>query len=498
MSSNYHTPIAGGAALAVATINSPLGQLDSTLSAFLAGTQGITQLNFGEDTTLTIATVSSLGTVTKTQSRHLIDTEAAAASDDLDTISGGNEGDLILLQIANSARVVTIKHNTGNIYLRAKTDLLLNDTRVVLTLLWDGVRWVEVGGYRINTGYDSTVTIAGGIVTASRPRHLVDTEGAAATDDLDTITGGNEGDILFLEIVNSSRNVVIKHNTGNIFTRTGQDVRLTSTNQAFVCYWNDSRWVEFGKSPLVLEESLSSTLTPVGNITLPRGTRKDTGGGEARLAVKPSYEGRSGWEVKAAAALMVANGIALPTSSGSLASVNQTDTNYLRHQTTAAGGATAGIISTTFNLVRRTYNPFWGVIIRTADAADILTDRIWVGLCSAAPGNVDTIAGATEFAGFRWSTVAGDAGFVPVTKDATTQNVGTPIGTVATNTRYLLTLEFDNSNGVVYFRVNDSAAQAVTLNLPQAATELGFVVLLTTTVATAKNWYISRSWCDHD
>lgn len=139
MTTNYHTDISAGTAT-VASVNTPLGQLDSGITNFRDGVNSFNQLSIGTDTTLTIAA----GAITITKSRHLVDTEAAVASDDLTDINGGAEGDILALQIVNSARVVVVKHNTAKIYLAAQTDFSFSDTREILLLMHDGTRWCEM------------------------------------------------------------------------------------------------------------------------------------------------------------------------------------------------------------------------------------------------------------------------------------------------------------------------------------------------------------------
>ena len=138
MTTNFHTDISAGTAT-VASVNTPLGQLDSAITNFRDGANTFTQLSVGTDTTLTI----SAGAITITRSRHLVDTEAAVASDDLTDINGGAEGDLLILSIVNSARVV-VKHNTAKIFLASQTDFSFSDTRQMLLLVHDGTRWCEV------------------------------------------------------------------------------------------------------------------------------------------------------------------------------------------------------------------------------------------------------------------------------------------------------------------------------------------------------------------
>lgn len=74
-------------------------------------------LHFNSATELTI----SSGAVTVTQGHHNIDTEANAANDDLDTINGGNAGEILLLVPNDDAHTVRIRHGVGNIYLKHQT-----------------------------------------------------------------------------------------------------------------------------------------------------------------------------------------------------------------------------------------------------------------------------------------------------------------------------------------------------------------------------------------
>ena len=94
-------------------------------------------------TELTIAT----GAITKTQTLHRIDTEADAASDDLDTINGGSDGDILIIRAENAARTVILKDGTGNLDLWAG-DIELDDLDKYLILTYDGTltKWIIAGG----------------------------------------------------------------------------------------------------------------------------------------------------------------------------------------------------------------------------------------------------------------------------------------------------------------------------------------------------------------
>ena len=82
------------------------------------------------------------------------------------------------------------------------------------------------------------LTISSGAITVSRNVHTVDTEGAAASDDLATINGGVAGFILYLRTTASDRDIVIKHGTGNITCAEGADFTLTDITQFAYGYYD--------------------------------------------------------------------------------------------------------------------------------------------------------------------------------------------------------------------------------------------------------------------
>ena len=130
----------GGATPAAASLSS------LTMSGVLSmGDNDLTdvlEVRFQASTELTIAT----GAVTMTQGVHRIDTESDAASDDLDTINGGNDGAVLRVRAENTARTVVLKDGTGNLEL-AGADITLDDTDQFTELYYDGTlsKWVLVG-----------------------------------------------------------------------------------------------------------------------------------------------------------------------------------------------------------------------------------------------------------------------------------------------------------------------------------------------------------------
>lgn len=95
----------------------------------------------------------------------------------------------------------------------------------------------------------SPLTISGGAITITGSSHSIDTESSASTDDLDTISGGVSGQILYLKSTNDARNVVIKHNTGNIFNPAGLDITLDLTSDIVFLRYDSTltKWIVVSK-----------------------------------------------------------------------------------------------------------------------------------------------------------------------------------------------------------------------------------------------------------
>jgi hypothetical protein len=91
----------------------------------------------------------------------------------------------------------------------------------------------------------STLTISSGIVTVTGSTHIIDTESAAASDDLDTINGGQDGQIIYVRSVADARNVVLKHNTGNIWNPWAKDITLDLTTDLVGMRYdsNSAKWI---------------------------------------------------------------------------------------------------------------------------------------------------------------------------------------------------------------------------------------------------------------
>src|SRR5690606_34760387 len=112
--------------------------------------------------------------------------------------------------------------------------------------VWNGSNWVDdnqISGF-LKTPAATELTIASGVITVTQTTHKVDTEGDAGTDDLVTINGGQEGAIIILEPANDARDVVLKHNTGNIFNASAADVTLNNYGDTWMARYDGTKWLQ--------------------------------------------------------------------------------------------------------------------------------------------------------------------------------------------------------------------------------------------------------------
>ena len=106
-----------------------------------------------------------------------------------------------------------------------------------------GATLVEVGSWQ---GTGTTLTIATGAVTVTSGYHAIDTESAAATDDLDTINGGIIGKTIVLSAANGARSVVFTE-SGNM-KLAGGTFTADNAEDAIMLIYNGSNWLEISRS----------------------------------------------------------------------------------------------------------------------------------------------------------------------------------------------------------------------------------------------------------
>ena len=125
----------------------------------------------------------------------------------------------------------------------------MNDiTNSAISLMHINGIWYELARSADQTA--TALTIAAGIVTAPYAPGLltllIDTEGAAATDDLDTINGGQEGQVAMFFSATSSRDITFKDGTGNLSL--AGDFLLSNVADNITLVKRGSTWYEIGRS----------------------------------------------------------------------------------------------------------------------------------------------------------------------------------------------------------------------------------------------------------
>lgn len=123
------------------------------------------------------------------------------------------------------------------------------------------------------------LTISGGSITPASGASgiiAVDTEAAAATDDLTNIVQTNIDDnsLLVIRNANAARSVVVKHNTGGagqISLAYGGNVTLSTTLQFLLLKREDTTWIELDRFPLPLTtkgDLLARTTTDLARVAV--------------------------------------------------------------------------------------------------------------------------------------------------------------------------------------------------------------------------------------
>ena len=184
----------------------------------------LTKLNIPPVSNLTL-TAPPFNAITVTASMHTLSTFAGAPTQDLVDIFGVSDGDILILKLNALGQAITVKDGVGNIALDNQ-DFVLGSLEARLTLQYDPnaaiPRWVELSrsptpnpetfGF-LNSG---TLTIAAGVINVLGSFYFVDTEGGAATDDLDSIVGLVTGEFLLLQSVSAARVITARDGIGNI------------------------------------------------------------------------------------------------------------------------------------------------------------------------------------------------------------------------------------------------------------------------------------------
>lgn len=121
---------------------------------------------------------------------------------------------------------------------------LVDDKRRITPVWQNFLRLLAQG--KLNVGSPSLKTISAGVISVSTSFVSVNTEDGDPTDDLDTINGGNPGDILILVATDTDNSVVLKDGTGNLALN--GDLTLDDTADTAVLIYHGSAWRELARS----------------------------------------------------------------------------------------------------------------------------------------------------------------------------------------------------------------------------------------------------------
>src|SRR3990167_291660 len=135
-----------------------------------------------------------------------------------------------------------------------------------------------------------SVTIVGGVATTNRITNdmviWIDTEGAAGTDDLDTLTltDAVDNDVVTLVGLDAARVTTLKHGTGNIFLSNNTDFSTGDKSVEIILrFFSGSGWFEVSRGavqPTVAQQRAVSVPTSVNGVNL---TTLTAGGGTIDL-----------------------------------------------------------------------------------------------------------------------------------------------------------------------------------------------------------------------
>ena len=175
------------------------------------------------------------------------------------------------------------------------------------------------------------------------------------------------------------------------------------------------------------------------------------------------------------------------------ASYNSSQLGWGATRTTGpVSGNAEGVAEPAGSGIQTLFGPTTDFLIRTG--ADISSVRIWCMLVDTATNNSDNLGGVGgSGVGFRYSTVAGDSGWVGVTRDGATQTVSAAVAGIAVSTEYRLRIRIPEITSA-FFSVNGGTEVEVTTNLPATNISLRWRVVVVTQTAATRDLTYFRTW----
>ncbi len=161
-----------------------------------------------------------------------------------------NDDNYVEVNVAGTVSSNVVGFTTGKYPLAIVTTLAgvltaIVDARSAIYLAEFAEANLDDFGPSFNGGTE--LTISGGVITRTQGVHLVDTEGDAPTDNLDTINGGVADMMLFVRAAHTDRTVVLRDGIGNL-ELAGSNITLDDIDQFVLLLYDGtlSKWVVVG------------------------------------------------------------------------------------------------------------------------------------------------------------------------------------------------------------------------------------------------------------
>lgn len=242
-------------------------------------------------------TISS-GLIAPTRSLVTVQPETGS-SDQLDNVSSPMSGSdvirptlLFLQPDGGGTKPITVKHGLG-ISLADSSDLVLEEATDLLVIVWNGFSWFEVTRVpsqlkilpddvnvnskaltslgRLNLGVQDVEISSGQIDPAPQrlTRLRVETEGGAASDTLDDITAGTDGDLIILEPLDASH-VVTVANSSTVRLEHDKSFVMSTLEHRMVLVYRSAltAWVEVMRNRRTGDDIAETTFSVPQTVTL--------------------------------------------------------------------------------------------------------------------------------------------------------------------------------------------------------------------------------------
>lgn len=226
--------------------------------------QWIKELPGGTEQSAVISLSNDSFAIANNYARYLIDTEAAAASDNLANIAATSprNGQIISVAISNNGHIVTVKNaagGAGQIMTARGRDTILRKLGRPMWFVYEatGDLWREINPDTVDqvdrilgSRPVSTISVATGSCVPTRGNHKITASGAQNLDIIDQANyPDDDSSILLLTTASGSGAITVRHNqtgTGKILLRDATNFVLP-VGATLALYKDGTTWVEIGR-----------------------------------------------------------------------------------------------------------------------------------------------------------------------------------------------------------------------------------------------------------